>query len=263
MRYLKHDVDASTDERVVMLMMKCGYRGYGLFWRILEAFGKAEKPIRVDVLKRLTGVSDKRYHKEWQTLVDVGLIKIKGEDAFNTRIESYAGEYNFNRKRNHERVDKFRSAEKEEVAKPVTHYTDADEKKSNAPEHLPVTGANGIEEKNNRTRKETLKQKVSERDTNHLFSESPFFNKEKFIAAFDETDYVNCDLNYYYERVRNWGASSGKRKMDWIAVARNFMLGDAADKTLKLKHGASIGNDNDEGLSKQERYVREFKKSAR
>lgn len=77
----------------------------------------------------------------------------------------------------------------------------------------------------------------------HLFSESPFFEKEKFYSEFIGSPYENCNLDFYYEAVKNWSASAkgdkGK-KTDWIATARNFMLGDKKKNQLQLKNGASI-----------------------
>jgi hypothetical protein len=62
---------------------------------------------------------------------------------------------------------------------------------------------------------------------------------EKFCAAFEGSDYVvvmNVNLRYYYEAVRDWSASSGSMKSDWIATARSFMRGDI-QKNKFVKNG--------------------------
>ena len=60
-----------------------------------------------------------------------------------------------------------------------------------------------------------------------LFSESKYYDIELFRAQFTkDKKYANADIEYYYEAVKNWSAGSGKKKRDWIATARNFMLSD-------------------------------------
>lgn len=73
----------------------------------------------------------------------------------------------------------------------------------------------------------------------HLFSESKFFDFKKFEAAFSGTEYELCDLEYYHQRIQNWANSKAVKKKDWIATARNFMLGDKAEGKLKLKSKSS------------------------
>ena len=45
-RYISHDENASRDEKILKMREKCGARGYGLFWELVEylfsANGKAE-----------------------------------------------------------------------------------------------------------------------------------------------------------------------------------------------------------------------------
>jgi len=70
----------------------------------------------------------------------------------------------------------------------------------------------------------------------HRFQDSEFFNFAMFEAEFAGTDYAHCDLKYYYNRMKNWADSKGIKRKDWIAQARNFMLGDAEENKLKLKN---------------------------
>jgi uncharacterized protein YdaU (DUF1376 family) len=79
----------------------------------------------------------------------------------------------------------------------------------------------------------------------HLFEDSEFFDFEKFQEQFNGTDYEFCDLKIYYEKIKNWSAGAGKKKIDWIATARNFMLGDKEKGKLQLKNGVSNGNTKD------------------
>ncbi len=81
-------------------------------------------------------------------------------------------------------------------------------------------------------KQETINHKpetINKRDTatKILFRDSIFFDVEKFKAEFSETKYNIYNLEFYYEKVLNWSNSNSSKKIDWIATARNFMLGDA------------------------------------
>jgi hypothetical protein len=89
--------------------------------------------------------------------------------------------------------------------------------------------------------KEKLKKSIST-GREHPFTESEFYEFQKFEAQFKGTDYEKCDLNYYFNRMSNWAAGKGVKRIDWIAQARNFMLGDANENKLKLKNGATNAN---------------------
>ena len=72
------------------------------------------------------------------------------------------------------------------------------------------------------------------------FQESAIYPKDKFIAAFEGTDYALADLNHYHEAVNLWRDKiTGElpRRADWIATAKRFMFNDATDNRLKLSPG--------------------------
>ena len=62
--------------------------------------------------------------------------------------------------------------------------------------------------------------------TDHLFSESPFFEFNLFCQQFVGTQYEHANFNYYHEVINNWSASNGNKKKDWIATAKNWMASD-------------------------------------
>ena len=68
---------------------------------------------------------------------------------------------------------------------------------------------------------------------------------EKFCAGFEGSDYVEmgANLRYYFEAVRDWSASSGAMKADWIATARNFMRGDIKNNKF-VKNGTLTTTNN-------------------
>jgi hypothetical protein len=72
----------------------------------------------------------------------------------------------------------------------------------------------------------------------HLFSESPYYDDfELFESKFSGTKYEFCDLEFYFESVKNWSDAGGNKKVDWIATARSFMLSDLRNNKLKMKKG--------------------------
>jgi hypothetical protein len=93
--------------------------------------------------------------------------------------------------------------------------------------------------------KEEEENKNKKKITQHLFEDSEFLDFEKFQEQFKGTDYEFCDLKIYHEKVKNWSAGAGKKKIDWIATARNFMLGDKEKGKLQLKNGVTNGNTKD------------------
>ena len=69
------------------------------------------------------------------------------------------------------------------------------------------------------------------------FQESEIFDKQKFVAAFEGTDYALADLNHYHEAVNLWRdriTGEPPRRTDWVATAKRFMFNDATDNRLKL-----------------------------
>jgi len=70
----------------------------------------------------------------------------------------------------------------------------------------------------------------------HLFSNSKYYDFDKFIIEIESNDkYLPFDCEYYHECLINWSAE-GNMKKDWIATARNWMLRDVKDSKPKLKN---------------------------
>lgn len=72
-----------------------------------------------------------------------------------------------------------------------------------------------------------------------LFADSRYFDFDVFAKEFQKPEYANIDIAYYYESVKDWSASGGKKKRDWIATARNFMRGDLQRGCLHSNVGLS------------------------
>lgn len=92
----------------------------------------------------------------------------------------------------------------------------------------PLQGAMDMD-KDKEMDKVMVMDKVKEskpKKTDHLFSESPFFDLETFSKQFTGTQYEGANFHYYHEVINNWSASNGNKKKDWIATAKNWMASD-------------------------------------
>ena len=68
-----------------------------------------------------------------------------------------------------------------------------------------------------------------------LFSQSRFFDIEKFKAALAKESAAGIDVEYYYYSVADWSASKGEKRKNWISTARIFIRNDVDRKTLHMK----------------------------
>lgn len=75
-----------------------------------------------------------------------------------------------------------------------------------------------------------------------LFADSRFADYDTFAKEFDKPEFANIDVAYYFECVKDWSASGGKKKRDWIATARNFMRSDLQRGCLHTKAGSGLSD---------------------
>lgn len=76
---------------------------------------------------------------------------------------------------------------------------------------------------------ETITETITEdkKKTKSLFKNSEYCDIEKFKEAFySNPKYTKYDYSHYYESVKNWSASGGNMKADWIATAYNWARND-------------------------------------
>lgn len=67
-----------------------------------------------------------------------------------------------------------------------------------------------------------------------LFANSPLSEPSLFKERFySNPKYLKYDWEYYYEAVKNWSASGGKMKKDWIATAYSWARKDNEPKLAK------------------------------
>lgn len=68
---------------------------------------------------------------------------------------------------------------------------------------------------------------------NHLFKEDEFSDFEKFKLQFEDTEFADADLKYYFDSFMDWSNSKGEKKVDWIATVRNGMRKDKKENRYK------------------------------
>lgn len=73
-----------------------------------------------------------------------------------------------------------------------------------------------------------------------LFADSRYLSFDVFAQEFQKPEFANIDVAYYYECVKDWSASGGKKKRDWIATARNFMRSDLQRGCLHTKADSGL-----------------------
>ena len=67
-----------------------------------------------------------------------------------------------------------------------------------------------------------------------LFENSKWFDFDDFKKCFTDNCYSGIDIYRYYNAVKDWSASKGVKRRDWIATARNFMREDRDKGKLKM-----------------------------
>ena len=106
--------------------------------------------------------------------------------------------------------------------------------------------------------KESEKEKAKEKGKvhPHLFSESIYFNLDAFRDKLINSKSPYCDANFefYHEKVANWSSSNSNKKIDWIATAKNFMIGDIE----KGKFRTTIGVQSEKKLTENEKQRLRF-----
>ena len=220
--YFSHDYNARADDKIKALIRKHGMTGYGIWWAIVEDLYNNANALRTDC----DGIAyDLRTHCDvvHSILYDFDLFVFDGDNFGSLSVQKRLDERDIKSKKASEsarrRWDGMR-----------THS----ERNANAMQS--ESDRNAIKERKGKEIKE-IKGKEIKTEKPHLFSESPFFEFQKFESAFTGTDYEVADLRIYYESVKNWSESEGAKKLDWVATARNFMLRDLKENKLIYKNG--------------------------
>lgn len=191
------------------------------------------KPMTNEMIARLIGCEFKVFRKSLENIINVGVVYLDDELVlYNKRMvkDEYIRQVRKRAGGNGGNPNLVRN-----LVKQKDNQNDKQNSTPSISSSISSSSSNSEEQKQPPTKKEKLIKTVREKKADQLFKDSEYFDIEKFKSAFTETEYENCDLDYYYNRMKNWAESKGIRRKDWIAQARNFMLGDADKNELRLK----------------------------
>ncbi len=59
-----------------------------------------------------------------------------------------------------------------------------------------------------------------------LFVDSEYYDYEKFRKRLEDAEKLSTNLWYYHGAIKDWSASKGEKRKDWIATARSWMRKD-------------------------------------
>lgn len=91
---------------------------------------------------------------------------------------------------------------------------------------FPENGNPGLEAKKGKPKEKSCakKEKV---ERQHLFADSPYYDRAIFLAAFPPEQFAHVDLNRYYERAKGYSEAKGAKYINWVAAVKNWIREDA------------------------------------
>ena len=199
--YFSHDYNARNDEKIKRLIRKHGMQGYGVFWSIVEDLYNNANALRTDY----DGIA-------YDYRIDINIVKSVIEDFGLFVFDGNT----FGSLSVQKRLD-------ERDSKSVKARESATKRWSNANAMQSQCEGNAIKE---RKGKEIKEKKVKESKALTLFSESIYNDIKIFEQSFLGTQYEGANFTYYHEVIKNWSDSTGNKKRDWIATAKNWMAKD-------------------------------------
>lgn len=115
--------------------------------------------------------------------------------------------------------------------------------------------------------KDKVKVKEKERKIEILFLNSEYAELDFLIEKLEQSElpYSQANAEYYYNAMKNWSEENGKKKVNWLATCKNWILkdfkdGKLIDKNYKVtQHGINgaktkytNGSTPFDGMSKRE-----------
>ncbi len=205
--YFSHDYTAREDEKIKKLMFQHSWSGYGLYWGIIECLYQNDGYMELDY---------ERIAFDMRTDKNIIDSIINDFDLFKQKANKFYSESVL--KRLKQRKEKSDKARKSALSRWVSDKkTDANAK---------------------RTQSDSNANKVNKSKVNnsiHLFKNSEYCDNIPLIKQKIGDKYINYNLTYYHETVKNWSDSGGKMKKDWLATIRTFILKDINAGTVRLK----------------------------
>lgn len=267
--YFTHDSNARNDIKMLKLRRDLGMEGYGVYFAIIEVLrDQSEYKLNIDNIEDIAFELRVDTDKVNRIVRNYGLFIVDGGMFYSPSLLNRMAQYNELKAKRIEAGKKGRQMQLDgqrpgiPQAQPEQTLADAralnemkvNESKLNEIKEKEITEGNEADANTNAStsffenppKSETppinpptpplpAKPKPKPKPNKILFVESEFFEFEKFELQFLGTDYQHYNLRVYYEKIKNWSASEGAKKVDWIATARNFMLGDYEKGKAVLK----------------------------
>jgi hypothetical protein len=183
--------------------------GYGIYWFLIEQLANAGGKLPLELIPVLTMQMQSTDVKVNGVVHNFGLFTIEHDEFWSERLQEHL-----------ELRNRLSEGGKNGAANRWANRG-------------AIGGANAKERKEKEIKgKEIKEKKVKESKVLTLFSESIYNDIKIFEASFLGTQYEGANFTYYHEVIKNWSDSTGNKKRDWIATAKNWMAKDMTKGTF-------------------------------
>ncbi len=133
--WFPHDSSARNDQRILMLRLKFGWHGYGLYWSILESMYEAsDAKLDANALPALClgfSIEEKELQEIVDYCVEIGLFQSEDGFLFSTRLVEQ-------KKYHHERSEAARKSAEARWGKPKNANAERPQCEGNAQHNQPT-----------------------------------------------------------------------------------------------------------------------------
>jgi len=233
--YFPHDSNARNDMKLIKVRRKYKMVGYGAYFAIIEILRE-----QADYCLPVSDIADIAYEIEVKEeilhdiVANFGLFICENNSFFSPSLLQRMMRFD---------ATKAKRSEAGKIGGEASAKQKASKRQANVKqtstifnEESRVKESIGDKSKEEESRGDKSKKAKAATAQKILFRESVFFDLEKFKSEFLNTKYAIYNLEFYYEKVLNWSNSADAKKIDWIATARNFMLGDAEKGRAALQN---------------------------
>jgi len=207
--YFSHDYNAANDTKILFLRHQLGMEGYGIYWFLIEQLANAGGKLPLELIPVLTMQMQSTDVKVNGVVYNFGLFTIEHDEFWSERLQEHL-----------ELRNRLSEGGKNGAANRWANRG-------------AIGGVNAKERKEKEIKgKEIKEKKIKESKVLTLFSESIYNDIKIFESSFLGTQYEGANFTYYHEVIKNWSDSTGNKKRDWIATAKNWMAKDMTKGTF-------------------------------
>jgi len=228
--YFSHDYNARSDAKIKRLIYCLGIQGYGIYWALIEDLYNNDNKMACD------------YDLiAYELRVDAGTI-LKVVMDFDL-FEIYDGFFSSIS------IEKRLIARNEKSEKARSNATKRWNNATAKPLH---SESNAI--KDNKVKENKIKDiKLKDKKSLHLFSDSEYFEYEKFCLKLP--DWPNDKCKFYHEAAIGYSESKGAKYLDWIAAVKNWDRKQPFNKIKKQNNYEQGKSERDELRNRAEQFI--------